>query len=101
MAAFPHTEGDWIDYILDGNNYCRMKFTTYPIAFGKDYRYTVDMSAKYEGKYIVAETNDYSRYQVGMEQPEFDFSCRLCEKLKAMGIQFYNELFYTHKPKTP
>lgn len=95
LSAFYRGKDYWLDYMQDDENSCIMSFKTYPIYFGKDYRYTVKMIAKYKGDTIVDTSNDYSRYQVGNEQPEFDFCQLVCDKLRKQDIEFYNELFAT------
>lgn len=78
---------------LDEDNWWRMAFKTYPTRFGKDYRYRITMTATFNGRELVNTTNDYSRFQVGNDQPKFDFCDRCCQALRAQGHTFYPGLF--------
>lgn len=87
---------DWEDdsnCIIDDNNFWKMKFKTYPISFGKDYRYTVSMIANFGGVEIMNEEMDYGRFAVGTGQPKFDFCHYLCEAFRKSGYTFISGLF--------
>lgn len=87
---------DWdddSDCIIDADNYWKMKFETYPIAFGKNYRYTVKMIAMFGGEEILFEEKDYSRYAVGNGDPKWDFCDMLCKIFRKEGYVFYDGLF--------
>lgn len=87
---------DWeddSDCIVDDNNFWKMKFKTYPISFGKDYRYKVSMIAKFGGVEICNEEMDYGRFGVGTGQPKWDFCHWLCQSFKKSGYTFYSGLF--------
>lgn len=87
---------DWdddSDHIIDDNNYWKMKFKTYPISFGKDYRYKVTMIAKFGGVEVMNEEMDYGRFGVGNGQPKFDFCHYLCEAFRKSGYVFQQGLF--------
>lgn len=68
-------------YALDEQNYFEMSFETYPIYFGKDYRYRFRFDFTLEGERIVDEMNDYSRNKVGEDEPIYDFSVWVLGKL--------------------
>ncbi len=97
VLSYQHDSEDDEDYVLDEDNFLKMKFETYPIRFGKDYRYRVTIAAKLNGEIIVDGVNDYSRYDVGNGQPKFDFILAACDKLRKNGIVFYDELFISQK----
>lgn len=87
---------DWeddSDCIIDDNNFWKMKFKTYPISFGKDYRYRVSMIAKFGGVEIMNEEMDYGRFGVGTGQPKFDFCHYLCQAFKKSDYTFISGLF--------
>jgi hypothetical protein len=87
---------DWdddSDMIIDEDNFCKMKFNTYPISFGKDYRYRVCRVAKFNGVELLNDDQEYSRWQVGNGEPKWDFCDRICQELRKQGITFYDGLF--------
>lgn len=87
---------DWeddSDCIIDDNNWWKMKFKTYPISFGKNYRYRVTMTAKFGGVEIMDEEMDYGRFGVGTGQPKWDFCDWLCEAFRKSGYNFHSGLF--------
>jgi hypothetical protein len=88
---------DWEDdrpCEIDKDNWWKMKFNTYPIAFGKDYGYEVAMAAMYDGVEIVNTANEYSRYRVGSGDPKWDFCQLVCDNLRKQGVNFYQDLFF-------
>lgn len=87
---------DWdddSDHFIDDNNFWKMIFKTYPISFGKDYRYRVRMIAKFGGVEVMDEEMDYGRFGVGNGQPKFDFCHTLCEAFRKSGYVFHQGLF--------
>lgn len=95
LTSFHNDSEDWTNYRLDERHYVEMDFKTYSIRFGKDYRYRIYMLCVWDGKPLVSCDKEYSRYDVGNDQPQFDFACLVCDKLRAKGVEFYNELFYS------
>jgi len=93
LTFYKHTEDDDTECFLSDYAFWKMNFKTYPIYFGKDYRYTVEMIANFHGKEIVNTFNDYSRYNVGNCEPKWDLCQMICDKLRKYEHKFYNGLF--------
>ena len=93
ILSFYKDLDDDTDYIIDDDNWWKMKFKTYPISFGKDYRYKVAMIAKFGGVEVMNEETDYGRFGVGTGQPKFDFCHYLCEAFRKSGYTFEQGLF--------
>lgn len=92
LTFFKDWEDD-SDCIIDPENLWKMKFSTYSIAFGKNYRYTVEMLAIYQGVELIDVSMEYSRFAVGSGQPKFDLCHLLCEAFKRSGYKLYDGLF--------
>lgn len=93
ILTFYKNWDDDSDCTVDGGNWWAMRFETYPISFGKDYRYRVRMIAKFGGEEILDTTMDYGRFAVGNGQPKFDFCDLLCQALRKSGYVFHQSLF--------
>jgi hypothetical protein len=94
---------DWeddSDYIVDEGTFWRMRFRTFPVYFGKDYRYEVTFHSKLLTEEIVNTSKEYSRWQVGNCEPKWDFCQMVCDVLRKKGIQFHNQLFVRQKIET-
>lgn len=81
------------EYNLSKDTYWTLDFRTYRTSFGKDYRYQVLMLAYLKGKEIVNRCGDYSRYQVGNNDPKWDLLDAAYGKLTDQGHEFYKELY--------
>lgn len=78
---------------LDDDNYFKMKFKTYSVGYGNNYRYEVIFISRVNGRdYKTLDT--YSRYQVGCGQPKLEFMEWLDKVLKNDGINIDDEFFY-------
>lgn len=81
------------DIIIDDENYCKMRFNTFPISFGKNYRYNVAIDVKFKGELIVSKENEYSRYQVGDGDPKYNMLDLVCKYFRKNGIELINDLY--------
>lgn len=93
LESFYRNQDTWRDTVIDDYNFCKMSFKTFPVSFGKDYRYDIEMICVYAGEKIVEWRREYSRFEVGNNQPEFDFSCSVCDQLRVRGIEFHSGLY--------
>lgn len=93
LTFYKFKEDDDTECFLSDYAFWKMEFKTYPVYFGKDYRYSIQMVANFHGKEIVNTYHDYSRYDVGNCKPKWDLCQLICDKLRTFEHTFYNGLF--------
>lgn len=81
------------DIFIDDNNHCQMRFKTFPVYFGKDYRYDVAFAVFFNGELIVSKQNEYSRYQVGNGEPKYNMLDLVCKYFRKNEIELINDLY--------
>lgn len=79
--------------IIDEETYCKMKFDTFPIYFGKNYMYRVSFDIKFQGQIISDSWCEYSRWQVGNSEPKYDALEKVCKWLRGNGFNLVNDLY--------
>ena len=80
--------------IIDVETYCKMKFNTFSISFGKNYMYRVIFDIKFQGQLISDRWCEYSRWRVGNGDPKYDALEAVCKWLRGNGFNLVNELYY-------
>lgn len=87
-----------VQYMDKYGNYWCTRYKTEPIAFGKSYKYVFKWTLIFDNKYLIQDEDyhrDYGRYQVGSEQPDFDFQNLIFEKIRGLGYEVYTGLFHS------
>jgi hypothetical protein len=93
LTFYKDKEDDDTECFLSDYAFWKIHFNSYPISFGKNYRYNVRLTANFHGKEIVDTYKDYSRYQVGTNDPKWDLCQMICDKLRNMDHRIYSGLF--------
>lgn len=79
--------------IIDAETFCKMRFKTFPISFGKNYMYSVLFDIRFNGEIISDDYREYSRWKVGNGEPKYDALEKVCKWLRGNGFNLVNDLY--------
>lgn len=91
MECYKDMDND-AEIILERFTFAKMKFSTYKIGFGRNYRYEVTFDIAFKGNGITT-SKDFSRYQVGNGEPKDYLLSLVCNCLRSSGYELHNALF--------